>query len=80
MPGPTPWGKIERGHALRHAEISLSQGVEWKALISKYIGTIPPTGDAFAAEQRLSSGPPPYNRSKQRHDREGRRGRERIAI
>jgi hypothetical protein len=37
----------------------LSQGAEWKALIRKYIGTIPPTGDAFAAEQRLSNGPLP---------------------
>jgi hypothetical protein len=39
--------------------ISFSQGAEWKALISKYIGTMPPTGDAVAAEQRLSSGPLP---------------------
>ncbi|XSC48655.1 hypothetical protein ACF1BQ_017320 [Bradyrhizobium sp. RDT10] len=37
--------------------ISFSQGAEWKALISKYIGTIPPTGDAF--EQSISSGPLP---------------------
>jgi len=39
--------------------ISFSQGAVWKALISKYIGTIPPTGDAFAAEQSVSSGPLP---------------------
>ena len=45
--------------APRRLAISFSQGAEWKALISKYIGTIPPTGDAFAAEQSVSSGPPP---------------------
>jgi hypothetical protein len=45
--------------APRRPEISFSQGAEWKALINRYIGTMPPTGDAFAAEQRLSSGPPP---------------------
>jgi hypothetical protein len=27
-------------NALRRLEISFSQGAEWKALISKYIGTI----------------------------------------
>jgi hypothetical protein len=36
----------------------LSHGAEWKALISKYIGTIPPIGD-IAAAQRLSNGPLP---------------------
>ncbi|MEH2589230.1 hypothetical protein [Bradyrhizobium sp. AZCC 1721] len=44
---------------LHRREISFSQGAEWKALISKYIGTMPPTGNAFAAEQSGSSGPPP---------------------
>ena len=45
--------------APRRLAISFSQGAEWKALISKYIGTIPPTDDAFAAEHNVSSGPPP---------------------
>ena len=44
----------------RRPEISLSQGAEWKALISKYIGSIPLSGDAFcAAEQSVSGGPSP---------------------
>jgi hypothetical protein len=38
----------------RRPEISCSQGGEWKALISKYIGVIPPSGDVCAAEQRIS--------------------------
>ena len=41
---------------LRRLEISFSQGAEWKALISKYIGAIPLSGDA--AEQSISGGPP----------------------
>jgi hypothetical protein len=41
-------------HAL---EISLSQGVKWKALISKYIGTIPVSGDELVIEH--SGDPPP---------------------
>src|ERR1700738_1469111 len=44
----------------RRLEIIFSQGAEWKALISKYIGTIPLSGDAScAAEQSISAGPPP---------------------
>jgi hypothetical protein len=39
----------------RRREISFSQGAEWKALISKYIGVIPLSGDA--AEQSISGGP-----------------------
>src|SRR5262245_66231429 len=39
------------------AEISFSQGAEWKALISMYIGTMPLSGDAAA--QSTSCGPPP---------------------
>jgi hypothetical protein len=47
-------------NALRRLEISFSKGAEWKALISKYIGTIPLSGDASsAAEQSISGGPPP---------------------
>jgi hypothetical protein len=50
-----------RGPApVRRLEISFSQGAKWKALISKYIGTIPLSGDAScAAEQSISDGPPP---------------------
>ena len=41
-------------------EISFSQDAEWKALISKYIGIIPLSGDGCsAAEQSMSGGPPP---------------------
>jgi hypothetical protein len=44
----------------RRLEISFSQGAEWNALISKYIGTIPLSGDApCAAEQSRSGRPPP---------------------
>jgi hypothetical protein len=40
-------------------ETNFSQGVKWKALISKYIGTIPLSGDAScAAEQSMAGGPP----------------------
>ncbi|MEH2516924.1 hypothetical protein V1279_002497 [Bradyrhizobium sp. AZCC 1610] len=55
--GAQPFAALQT--PLRRPEISFSQGAEWKALISKYIGTIPPTGDAFAAEQNVSSGPLP---------------------
>jgi hypothetical protein len=45
---------------LRRLEISFSQGAEWKALISTYIGTIPLSTDASCAPaQSISSGPPP---------------------
>src|SRR5260221_5078735 len=41
------------------AEKSLNQGAKWKALISKYIATIPPNGDApGVAEQSISGAPP----------------------
>ena len=43
--------------APRRLAISFSQGAEWKALISKYIGTIPVSGDALAIEH--SGDPPP---------------------
>ncbi|WP_190241896.1 hypothetical protein [Bradyrhizobium algeriense] len=39
--------------------VSFSQGAEWKTLISKYIGTIPPSGDAPAIEHNASDGPLP---------------------
>src|SRR4029434_11310196 len=41
------------------ARISFSHGAEWEALISRYIVTIPLTGDTCAAEQSISAGPPP---------------------
>ena len=62
---------------LRRLTISFSQGAEWKALISKYIGTIPLSGDALAAEHNAIRRSATKNRRQQRHDREGRRGRER---
>jgi len=48
----------DRRTPLRRLEISFSQGAEWKALISKYIGTIPLSGDARATEQSISAGRP----------------------
>ena len=45
----------------RRLEISFSHGGEWKALISKYIGTIPVSGDASCvAEQSMSGMLPPW--------------------
>lgn len=42
----------------RGLEISCSHGAEWKPLISKYITTIPFSGDGYCvAEQRMSGGP-----------------------
>jgi hypothetical protein len=38
---------------LRRLAISFSQGAEWKALISKYIGTIPPSGDGSGAVEHI---------------------------
>jgi hypothetical protein len=59
-------GRSERGWItprqapLRRLEISFSQGGEWKALISKYIGIIPLSGDVCpAAEHKISGRPPP---------------------
>src|SRR5262245_56676958 len=46
----------DRRAPLRPVEISFSQGDEWKALISRYLGTIPFSGDA--APQSMSCGPP----------------------
>src|SRR5271169_2001823 len=43
-------------------EISFSQGGEWKALISTYVGIMPLSGEVCsAAEQSTSSGPPLCN-------------------
>ena len=44
---------------LRRLEISFSQGAEWKALISIYIGTILVSGDPRQAEQSIFIGLPP---------------------
>ena len=50
----------DRQAAVRRLEISFSQGAKWKALISRYIGTIPLSGDAScAAEQSMSAELPP---------------------
>jgi len=49
----------DRRAPLRRPETSFSQGAEWNALISKYIGTIPVSGDPCPAEQIISIGPPP---------------------
>ena len=57
-------------------EISFSQGGAWKALISKYIGIIPLSGDVFrgrAEDIRLAAA---ENVREQRHDCESRSGRE----
>src|ERR1700751_2729089 len=48
----------ERYARLRQPPIPLSQGAEWKALISRHIETIPVSGDACVAEQIMSRGPP----------------------
>jgi hypothetical protein len=41
-------------------EINFNQGAAWKALISRYIGAIPLSGDIpYADEQSISGGPPP---------------------
>jgi len=42
----------------RPLEISFSQGAEWKALISAYIGTIPLNGDEFSETEQIISGGP----------------------
>src|ERR1700719_2570895 len=44
---------------LRRLVISLSHGAEWKAHISKYIGTIPVNGDASCAAEHSMPGMPP---------------------
>src|SRR5713226_10784894 len=49
----------DRRVPLRRLEISFSQGAEWRALISMYIGTIPVSGDPCPAEQSISIGRPP---------------------
>jgi hypothetical protein len=50
----------ERRALLRRREMSLSQGAEWKALISMYIEVIPLSGDASCAPmQDMACAPPP---------------------
>src|ERR1700751_5075860 len=39
--------------------ISRSQGARWNALINRYIGTMPPSGEACMAEQSMSGAPVP---------------------
>src|SRR5690348_7794717 len=45
--------------ALSRLEISLSHGAEWKALISRYIGTIPLSEDVPCISAQSISGLPP---------------------
>jgi hypothetical protein len=50
----------ERRALLRRPLMSLSQGAEWKALISMYIEVIPLSGDASCAPmQGIACAPPP---------------------
>jgi hypothetical protein len=49
----------DRAAPHRRLDISFNQGAEWKALISKYIGTIPLSGDAPCATEQSRSGEPP---------------------
>ena len=54
------WPASVTSPPIKRLEISFSQGAEWKALISTYIGTIPLSGDApCAAEQSILDGPAP---------------------
>jgi hypothetical protein len=61
--GQRQWHKPicdERRRIFRRREISVSHGTKWKALISRYIGAMPLSGDTpCAAEQSISSDPPP---------------------
>ena len=51
---------IGMGESITVRKISFSHGAEWKALISRYIGTIPLSGDASrAAAQIISAEPAP---------------------
>jgi len=57
-----PWYKPicdDRRAALRRREISFSQGAEWNALISAYIGAIPLSGDTPCAAEHIMSASPP---------------------
>ena len=55
----TSWDDLRA--MLPPAKIRFSHGAEWKALISKYIETIPVSGDASCvAEQSMSGEPPPW--------------------
>ena len=58
------------------AEISFSQGAEWKALIGIYIGTILVSGDPRLGRAEHIHRAPAENTCHQRHDCEGRRSRE----
>jgi hypothetical protein len=46
-------------HYPRQLAINLSHGVEWKTLISVYIGTIPVNGDVSCAPTHSMPGMPP---------------------
>jgi hypothetical protein len=47
------------GSIFNRRKISFSQGAEWKALISRYIGAIPLSGDAPPIEHNASGDPAP---------------------
>ena len=50
----------DRPAPLRRLETSFSHGTKWKALISKYIGTIPLSNEpSCVVEQSNDRGPPP---------------------
>lgn len=52
---------LERRITLHCLETRFNQGDKWKALISKYIGTIPVSGDeSCTAEQSMSGMLPPW--------------------
>jgi hypothetical protein len=48
----------DRRAPLRRLATSFSQGDKWKALISKYIMTIPLSADASCAAEQIMSAPP----------------------
>ena len=48
----------DQGAPLRRLEISFNQGANWKALMSKYIMSIPLSGDASCRAELIMSAPP----------------------
>jgi hypothetical protein len=58
--GLSTWRPPDHGRRtnLPRREINFNQGDKWKAAINRYIGTIPPNGDApCIAEQNMSGCP-----------------------
>jgi resolvase-like protein len=52
-------GTVEGLNARYRSQISFSHGAEWKALIRRYIGTIPLSGDTPCAAEHIMSASPP---------------------